>query len=462
MGLIKIGHFKLTELYMTLTVVELFFALMLNVVASSAMAATSTSTSASTNKYIAGNEHLPTSYVIIPNPSNPLQIERSPLDYVRRIEIARRGGVSDGGSCTLTANSGNWILKDILVRFPHGPFEADQADPLIIQNDALFERIHFTIMDSQLDIKNDIRRSESYQLAVQKISSWSLVYPNLVRNLKQALEGMTFYGTDLYTFHQVSGCTNSTDRPLFILSPQFDGPLLSLPRWNRLSLQSQAGALIKEAFRFYANMSLLKGDHYSTENDEPLFSTLTALFLLTSPQISSEVDGLLSRFQLFKTDLETRAINQELNRICQRLLLDRSQCTTSIAFNLDDQFHVLQQLQKANSEKSSNDKDQVRRDLLRVSAALGDLHDKFAFQTVSEYLESIKQSKKNYSSEMIMSLDPSSLSYLFFTEARRYLNSSRSEQHHFQYRDAIVKAIENLRFTIKSQMESGLLRNQEI
>lgn len=196
-------------------------------------------------------------------------------------------------------------------------------------------------------------------MALAKIRSWQKDSPLLAQKIDQAIQAIKWGATGRYFRPIVFGCTESQDFPVAVYQAdlRLDLTVISVPAWNRMSLESQTGVVLKEALRFLElelNDELFLGE-FQTERTENILSQLVTTIIFRAPnQTTSPESQLLQIFKKFGISPKLRdwsSVNQEILRMCSSLRRISSQLRQELKNCSSIQFSASPEAKNANKEQ---------------------------------------------------------------------------------------------------------------
>lgn len=195
------------------------------------------------------------------------------------------GGSSDGGGtlCAVTGiNGGRPTLLDFALFSPG--FREEVATGSRLSSSAIADLVGFDVLDlsEDLSLRMAIEAVQNRERETGSEHSMAL--------LEQALRSMTFYKTpsEIHRLLRIAIPTGSNCRTenLRTVVRYSDGSVnISIPEWNKLGRQSQAGLLIHEGLRQLQLLYQLGGSDFQLER-------LTPLILYGNPTSPIVLDGL--------------------------------------------------------------------------------------------------------------------------------------------------------------------------
>ncbi len=192
------------------------------------------------------------------------------------------GGADGGGGCGVYIQ-GRWVLKDF-ARYGLEVADLSSSPGTRLELGPVGRRLGGEIIDGRFGSPN-IQNSIAFRLARSRLEMWKSDTPFLAELLLRALENIRFFAVPQNLKPNAFGCTGEDEFPIMIYSSDEMAAVLSLPTWSRLSLESQAGVLVKESLRVLQdqmNVDLFNGEGL-TEVNEMKLSSIVSLVIFESP-----------------------------------------------------------------------------------------------------------------------------------------------------------------------------------
>ena len=249
-----------------------------------------------------------------------LSILLTSVSSIQAFAIARGPG-SDGGSCSVSIGSRSQ-LKDFIragaqTRALAGPQKPDSNLSLTMSG----QWHGFEILNG-VDGSQNFQTNPAFTTALSLVNQWRKDSPEIAELVAQAMGVIRFAATSRIYRPTAFGCTDANDIPVVIYSGTSVAAVISVPTWNRLNIESQTGAVIKESLRllqFEDSDGSLRGLAMS-ENSEKLLSTIVATMVFSTPQAGARtLDRQFTNFGAAgpASNPALLKLTSDLNRVCE-------------------------------------------------------------------------------------------------------------------------------------------------
>ncbi len=208
-----------------------------------------------------------------------------------------KGTGSDGGGGCTKEHENTWVLKD----FINANSVSKMASPRLAAGETAYlsyvgDTLGFEPLDGEVHSFN-IYNSAAYKYLDDQLGAWEKHFTDrtsgsqhVLAKLRSALFFLRFIGIKKSIGQAAFGCKDDGDEGVMIFGAKYNTALLDIHQWNKLDLQSQAGAILKEAFRYVQNeySEVLFNSSGLNDKIELRISKTLSTIVLTQPQAFSE------------------------------------------------------------------------------------------------------------------------------------------------------------------------------